>query len=110
MENINLLVTPVINVFLEKRFLYTLTDSVYGEWIIFKNDEPVYYLYIFDCMYDEYRATIDAITSIEDYLNKRLPLIEVGLSLHQHSAGIQLTFRSVIKSFALKKLPAVIFK
>lgn len=110
MENVNLLVTAVITIFLEKRFLYTLPDNAYGQWIIFKNDEPAYYLYILDSMYDDYRVTIDAITSIEDYLNKRLPLIEDGLSLRQHSAGIKLTSRSVIKSFALKKLPAVIFK
>jgi len=40
------------------KHLYKLGDMAYGEWLIFKNGEPTYFLCIFDDLYKDVRADI----------------------------------------------------
>jgi hypothetical protein len=48
-----------------------LPDSAYGEWLIFRDDVPVYYFNYFDPYYDSIREQIDrqVVGSLEKIIN-----------------------------------------
>ena|SRR3569833_522241 len=85
-----------------KKHLYKLGDGAYGEWLIFKENIPVYYLNIFDDMY----AMVDQSIKSDPwgYLEKRFKIGMEGYSLSQHIHGIW-SSKVTFKQFEIEKLP-----
>jgi hypothetical protein len=50
-------VTPIASL-CKRKNLYYLPDSAYGEWLIFSDENPVYYFNCFDPYYDTVRDVI----------------------------------------------------
>lgn len=85
MENevvIPLFAIPVTTLGFKKRLLYRLSDMAYGEWLIFQNDIPKYYLNIFDKIYEgvTFLADEDG-SSFENRLEKLFKERNLNLSL-----------------------------
>ncbi len=99
MVEVFLRVSPIITIWGKRKLKYELSDFNYGEWVIFKDNFPKYYLNMFDKEYDSIRELPDF--DIEN----RLKMHKGGLSIHQKLFGISLWNKSFIKSFNLEKLP-----
>ncbi|RZK25504.1 MAG: hypothetical protein EOO43_05350 [Flavobacterium sp.] len=52
-------ITPVISL-CGRQFLIKLPDSAYGEWLIFKKGNPVFYFNIFDSKYKKVKDLMDS--------------------------------------------------
>src|SRR5919202_1422371 len=103
-----LFVVPVLTSSLERTYIYRLSDMAYGEWIIFEDNKPKYYLYIFDDLYKDVR----------EYLQNHKD-IDVSTLLEQSFKGknLNLTLRATFrvrkiwesketnKEFKLEKFP-----
>jgi len=59
--------TPLL---FSRKNLYRLSDFSYGEWILFENGVPRYYLYAFDEMYYGIREKFNP--NVERYLKKKI--------------------------------------
>lgn len=91
------------------KYLYRLSDMVYGEWLIYKDGKPFFYFNIFD---DDYKDIKDEIGGdVENYL--RIKLIQAGKewSLKQYIFGIpssgtfdeQINIEKLPKNFLVNK-------
>ena len=58
-NNLEILVEmiPILSLF-KNKYLIKLPDSAYGEWLIFKDNKPVFYLNIFDPQFEEIKNKI----------------------------------------------------
>jgi len=85
------------------KYRYKLSDFAYGEWLIYKNNQPVYYFNIFDQEYAHLTEIIKA--NEQGFLIGSLK--RQGLNLKQNIFGIA-SIKSYLKSINLEKLPASI--
>lgn len=90
-----------------KRHLYKLGDMAYGEWLIFKDNMPVFYLNIFDKMYENVAESIKK--DPRGYLEKKIALEKSTYSLNQNIHGIW-SSKVNIKWFELEQLPVSFFE
>ena len=109
-SEVNILVTPVITIFGKKDFLFNLSDSVYGEWIVFEGDDPKYYLNIFDKTYDPIREVIESSNeNIGDVLNCKFKEKNLNLVINRKVWGIVKKNQSFLRIYNLEKLPPSYF-
>jgi len=92
-----------IPLLLSKKNLYRMSDFSYGEWILFENGEPRYYLYVFDELYSGIRDQFNP--NVETYLKKKFKEKGLTLSTREVRFGIPLSSKSQIVELSLEKLP-----
>lgn len=80
---IRLFVTPIYT-FTGKKFLYSLSDMAYGEWIVFKNNYPRFYINAF-----EFKSDDQVNKSVEGHLERCLKNKHPKLTLKQHLFGFK---------------------
>jgi hypothetical protein len=90
-----------------KKHLYKLGDMSYGESLVFKDNLPVYYLDIFDKIYENIDESMKK--DPYNYLNKKFRSEKTGYSMSQHIRGIW-SSKINIKWFGLEKLPLTFFE
>jgi len=88
-----------------KKSFYRLPDSAYGEWIIFENKLPKYYLNVFDEDYHEFLRTFEKIKDKDEYLEEIIKKINQSLSIRNSISGIRFFGKPKVLSFTLEKLP-----
>jgi hypothetical protein len=66
---------------------YILGDMAYGEYLIYKDNYPKYYMYALDAPNIKEQAKG---ANIADYIESKLPMIEDGLTLKHRIYGIPL--------------------
>ena len=106
-ENIELklLVTPVLTL-TGRKYSYRLLDSAYGEWLVFEDNAPKYYLNIFDVDYGAIKKiTVDSNSDVTDFLQCKFSSGASRLKLTDDIFGIKLNGKSFIKSVSIEKLP-----
>ena len=83
------------------KYRYKLNDFTYGEWLIFKNNHPVYYFNVFDQDYEHFTEAIKA-----DFNGFLIACLKRhGLDLEQKILGIT-SIKSYSQLINLEKLPA----
>src|SRR5688500_2418971 len=92
--------TPML---LSKRSQYRLSDFSYGEWILFENGEPKYYLNVHDEQYSQIRDKLKP--DVETYLIEQFKKKRLSLSFKDGTLGIPLPSKSEIVEVSLEKLP-----
>jgi hypothetical protein len=101
-------VTPAICFPLHRRYLHLLSDFSYGEWLIFENNKPKYYLNIFDDIYKDIRRFLEANRDVTVDLmvkNSRGNTYQ-HISLGQNYRVItMLESQSELVTFELEKVP-----
>jgi len=80
--------TPVLT-FAGIRMRYNLLDMAYGEWLIYKDKQPCYYINIFDLAYKELKNKISG--NIENYLKNWLRTNYPDLSLNPNIIGLNVS-------------------
>lgn len=116
MENevsVFLFVIPVLTSSSERTYIHRLSDMAYGEWIIFEDNKPKYYLYIFDGLYKDVREylqnhkDIDVSTLLErSFKDKNL-----NLSLSETFRVSKIwESKETSAEFKLEKFPPHLFK
>jgi hypothetical protein len=106
---INLLVTPVETLFYGTKNIYRLSDFAYGEWIIFCNGEPKYYLYVFDPMYQEQIDFIKSTKGVDLFLEKKFASMRLNLTMKNKYWLVISKSEPFVKKFTLEKLPNTYF-
>ena len=96
-------VTPILTIFGKIQYKYKLSDFAYGEWIIFENEKPKYYLNLFDN--SDYKKDKVYSKSKNFNIESILDKFQKGLSIYQKVWGIPLPYKSFIQTFHLEKLP-----
>lgn len=92
--------TPIL---FSRKSLYRLSDFVYGEWIIFENGKPKYYLNVLD---GQYSQIIDRLKpDVESYLTEEFRKKGLNLSFKEKAFGIPLPSKSEIIELSLRELP-----
>lgn len=100
---LRLLRIPIWN-FYRIRYIYRLSDFTYGQWLIFSNGLPVYYLDIFD---ERYSKFFDVGTG---FLEGKFKEKGMALTFHNDYAGIRLeVFSYKWVDFDLEMLPVEFF-
>jgi hypothetical protein len=94
---------PILTILGKIQYRYKLSDFAYGEWLIFENDKPKYYLNPFDEDYDDVRERIE--NSKDFDLEKILKMSNKNLSIHQRIMGVSFWYKSSTQVLALEKLP-----
>jgi len=89
-----------------KKHLYKLGDMTYGEWLIFKDNFPIYYLDISDELYKDIDESIKK--DPYNYLKDKFKRGKEGFSLCQGIKGIW-SSRVDDKLFDMEKLPVSFF-
>ena len=84
--NIKLFATPVLTL-TGKKTAYALGDMAYGEWIVFKDDYPCYYLNVLEGN----QKSIENNSDLESFITDRLPSVGADLSLKQSFTGVKLS-------------------
>jgi hypothetical protein len=79
---------------------YRLSDFSYGEWIIFENGEPKYYLNIFDDRYSHIKGR-----SVEAYLTEQFRKKGLKLSFKDNAFGLPIHSKSEVVDLPLERLP-----
>lgn len=70
-----------------KKIRYSLGDMAYGEWLVFKNNYPVYFLNLLDFKGDV-KKHIDQ-KNIQKSLERKLKKFDSEFTLKQHFIGIR---------------------
>lgn len=99
-------IVPVICFPLRRRYLYLLSDLSYGEWLIFENSMPKYYLNIFDDTYKDIRRFLETkrATTVDLMVRKSLENTNQRIYLRQNYRVITaLEFQSELVTFELEK-------
>jgi hypothetical protein len=81
-----LFVTPIYTLSGKKK-LYSLGDMAYGEWLVFKKNQPYAYLNVLEYKGDALKKR--EIEDLETYLEQKLQKLDSSLSLWQHFVGIK---------------------
>jgi hypothetical protein len=89
-----------------KKIRYKLGDMSYGDWLVFKDNTPVYYFDVFDELYTYIPEIIKK--NIPKYLENKFDQQGKGLSLEDGIPGIW-SSKIVDKWFELEKLPLDFF-
>jgi len=97
---INLIVFDVLTLN-GKKHRYRLSDTAYGEYLIFKDNQPEFYLNVFDD--SPHLSSLPDASSIYRFIESRLKTINPALSLKQHLYGLRIS-KEYDKVFRLKKL------
>jgi hypothetical protein len=98
---------PAICLPLRRRYLYTLSDFAYGEWLIFEDNMPKYYLNIFDECYKNITRFLQTQRDItvDLMVSKSLGNVNERLSLGQKYHVItMLESQSELLTFELEKV------
>lgn len=102
---LNLLAIPVLT-FFGIRISYRMLDSAYGEWLIYENNLPKYYLNIFDPEYASLRKnTLDSGIDVVEYLKEKITPLNSRLMFSDNIIGIKFNNRASIKSISVEKIP-----
>ncbi len=105
---ISLEAIPFFTIWGKIQYRYKLSDFTYGNWIIFENNKPKYYLNLYDNDYDDIREKFSKSKDFD--LESTLKTHKKNLSIHQNFWGISLWNKSFIQFFHLKKMPSHILK
>jgi len=107
-SKVYLMVIPLVSFSLEPKYIYRLSDFAYGEWIIFEDDLPRYYLDIFDSIYKDLKEKLDK--------NKEAT-IQLLLEQYSKNTGLNLSLsqsfhwsptwesKAELREFSLEKFP-----
>lgn len=108
---VSLSVIPVVTFLGKRKYLYQLSDSAYGEWLIYENHNPKYYLNIFD---EEYVNIKNKITqtkiNVEDFLREKFNSTQPKLTIDNTILGIKLIRQTSIQKISLEKLPITLIE
>jgi len=102
---IKLLVIPLITLG-GKKYRYLLGDMAYGEWLVYKNNYPQYYLSILETNHERFGTALSP--DLEAIITSKLKLIDDKLKLKQNIIGLKIG-KSYTKWFELEKLPSELF-
>ena len=94
---------PIFTLLGKWAYRYKLSDFSYGEWVIFENNKPKFYLNIFDSEYDEVRLVFSKSKNYD--LEKKLKSHNKGLSIYQKLLGITFLKKTFLQVIELEKLP-----
>jgi hypothetical protein len=84
-----------------KKYLYALGDMAYGEWLVYKNNKPRYYLNVFE---DNNENLIkEGQSNLQSYIENKLKLIDEDLSLKPNITGIR-SAHTYVEWFDLERL------
>jgi len=86
LNKIKLKVTPIYTL-TGVKYLYTLKDMAYGEWLIYQENKPRYYFNLFDKEYSFDKNQTGK--SIEKFLETKLDILNVNLTIKQNIFGIK---------------------
>ena len=86
---------------------YCLMDMAYGEWLIYRAGQPLYYINIFDEAYEGLRANIG--DNAERYLQNKLRNSSEDLSLKQNVVGLEIGKTREV-NITVEKLPLQLLK
>ena len=106
---INLFVIPIITFWGKRDFIFKLSDSAYGEWLIYENNKLKYYFNVFDKSYDLIKDKIDCTSNLEELLSNRFKQKKLNLMINNAKWGILKRYKPFFKIFKLEKLPVEIF-
>ena len=84
-----------------KRLSYSLGDMAYGQWLVFKDDHPHFYINIFEYKGDNMK--FKETENLETYLEQKLKVIDSHLSLKQNIIGLR-SSKTYSQWFKLEKL------
>lgn len=104
-SEVGVLITPITTFLGKKEYLYTLTESAYGEWIIFNDNIPKYYFNVFDTAYSALFDSLKKLRSVEEFLENNFKKVNSNLSIRQQVFGIKHKNKSFTKRIVLEKLP-----
>lgn len=93
-------VTPFYTL-LGKKFLVTLGEMTYGEWLIYRKNKPVYYLNVFE---DCYSLKDLKTGSMENYIENKLKKIGDGFTVLPGIFGIK-SFKMFTQVIEVEKMP-----
>jgi hypothetical protein len=102
--DIEIEVEPMLTL-MGRKYFYRLPDNAYGEWIIFENRTPKYYLNVFDKRYVAFLKKFEIIIDKETYLENIINKVNRSLTIKNHIWGIRCYSKSKLKTFSLEKLP-----
>jgi hypothetical protein len=105
-------VVPAICFPFRKRNLHRLPDATYGEWLIYENDQPRYYLNLFDEIYEHVNRFLEtrADVSVGSMLKRSLGARDLQLSLEEKFRTIVLLeSQSELVTLELEKFPPYLF-
>lgn len=109
-EKVSFRITPIYTLFGRKN-IYSLEDMTYGEFVVFENNHPKYYLNCFDKQYEPFIERIPKQKGgISNFLNKKCRKLKNGLNMPPHFWGIRFDSRSYAQTLNLEKLPVVFFE
>lgn len=85
-----------------------LSDFSYGEFIIYRNDVPFYYLNIFEEKYIRLKKYIEETNkNADEVLNEIIQSIEMGLHLEKTIWGIEIFKKEKVVSIEVDEFPIV---
>jgi hypothetical protein len=88
------------------RDIIKLSDFVYGEWLVFESNKPLYYINIFDEDFIELKNSIESKeTTIENFIRKINTLNNKSLSLRQNYFGFMNYKKSIYQKIRVYKFP-----
>lgn len=105
---VNLLVSLYITLS-GKKYSYKLPDNAYGEWIIYENDKPKYYLNIFDKEYELVRKNLNHVSDFENYLITKFQNSNPPINIKRQVIGFSIE-KPYIQKWQLEKLPLSFLK
>lgn len=103
---------PAICFPFRRRNLHRLADTNYGEWLIYENDQPRYYLNLFDDIYEGVNRFLEdrADVSVASMLKRSLGGRNLQLSLEEKFRPIVvLESKSELVTLELEKFPPYLF-
>jgi hypothetical protein len=109
-EKVGFRVTPIYTLWGRKN-IYSRGDLTYGEFVVFENEHPKYYLNCFDKQYELFiQQILKHKGGIYSFLKNRCEELKNGLNMHPHFWGIRLNSKSYIQTLDLEKLPSIFFE
>jgi len=89
-----------------KKTIIKLSDFAYGEWLIFKNNELVYYINLFDSYFSQLKKKIESKEiTIEEFINSINATISETFSLNQKFWGMRVNWGVEYGKIEVYKFP-----
>jgi len=92
-----------IPILFSNKSIYRLSDFRYGQWLIWENNLPKYYVDLLDEKYSSIREIING--DVEDFLTRTFSQKRLKLSMKVSIFGIPLPSKAKIVELDLAELP-----